>query len=113
MRRTILALLLFSVVLPLHAAITGTVMNPDGQAIAGARVEIFTLEAIDAARARLLSATPARTPLKAAVTDAKGKFTLESPKDAVVQLHVSATGFAPDFTRVERDEDLGAIALVP
>ena len=53
------------------AAITGYVMNGDGQAIAGAKVESFAMETVDAERARLASNTPERTPLASADSDAR------------------------------------------
>ncbi|HSP15712.1 MAG TPA: carboxypeptidase-like regulatory domain-containing protein [Thermoanaerobaculia bacterium] len=109
-RLIVLALSLF-VVLPATAAVTGVVMTTDGQPIAGAKVESFALETLDATRARLLSATPDRTLLTSGQTDAKGRFTLESPKDPVVQLRVTAKGYAPAAYRIERDEDVGAVAL--
>ncbi|HEY3054779.1 MAG TPA: carboxypeptidase-like regulatory domain-containing protein [Thermoanaerobaculia bacterium] len=111
-RFIVLALCLFAV-LPAHAAVTGYVMSSEGKPIAGARVEIFALEHLDAARSRLLSETPERKAITTAETDAKGKFTLESPKDPVVQLRVSAKGYAPEAYRIERDEEVGAVALTP
>ncbi|HYK00801.1 MAG TPA: carboxypeptidase regulatory-like domain-containing protein [Thermoanaerobaculia bacterium] len=105
----VIALCLLAV--PASAAITGTVMNGDGAAIAGARVTIRGYESPDARRARLLSDTPEAVPLAATQTDAKGAFTLESPKNPVVGLFVSANGYSPVSTRVERDEDAGAIVL--
>ncbi|HEX7420361.1 MAG TPA: carboxypeptidase regulatory-like domain-containing protein, partial [Thermoanaerobaculia bacterium] len=95
------------------ATITGYVMNSDGQAIAGAKVESFALETIDAERARLVSSTPERKSLAGVDSDAKGKFTLESPKDPVVVLRVNAAGYAPASFRVERDEEAGALILTP
>ena len=95
------------------AAISGYVMNSDGQAIAGAKVESFALETVDAERARLVSATPERKALASAESDARGKFTLESPKDPVAVLRVSAPGYAPAAYRVERDEEAGALILAP
>lgn len=93
------------------ATITGSVMNSDGQPIAGAKIESFALETIDAERARLVSSTPERKALAAADSDGRGKFTLESPKDAVVVLRVNAAGYAPAAFRVERDEEAGALIL--
>lgn len=95
------------------AAVTGYVMNSDGQPLPGAKIEMFSLESLDAARTRLLSTTPERKPLATGEADAKGKFTLDSPKDPVVLLRVSAKGYAPDMVRIERDEDVGAVALAP
>src|SRR5450759_2817198 len=108
----VLALLLAAAV-PSTAAITGYVMSADGQPIAAAKVEVFSLETFEAARGRLLSSSPERVALKTAETDSKGKFTLESPKDPVVQLRVSAKGYAPESMRFERDEEAGAVALQP
>ncbi|HEX9163945.1 MAG TPA: carboxypeptidase regulatory-like domain-containing protein [Thermoanaerobaculia bacterium] len=112
MRRRLIAIALyFCAVLPASAAITGTVMNNDGQPIAGAKVEVFTLTTMDEARARLVSGGAVPQPIAATQTDAKGKFTLDSPKDPVVQLRVSANGYAPDSLRSERDDDVGALEL--
>jgi protocatechuate 3,4-dioxygenase beta subunit len=111
-RFIVLAFCLFTV-LPAKAAITGYVMSSEGQPIVAAKVEIFSLEQLDAARARLLSEAPERKPLATAETDARGKFTLESPKEPVVQLRVSAKGYAPEAYRIERDEEVGAVALTP
>ena len=98
--------------LPLPAAITGTVMTSDGAALAGARVSIHALETPDARRARLLSKAPDAVPLATAQTDAKGSFSLASPKEPVVELRVELRGYEPFSRRVERDEDFGATALV-
>jgi large repetitive protein len=96
---------------PAFAAITGTVMNGEGAPIAGARVSIRAFETPDARRARLMSDTPEAAPLASTQTDAKGAFTLESPKNATVGLFISASGYSPAATRIERDEDAGAIVL--
>jgi protocatechuate 3,4-dioxygenase beta subunit len=103
------ALALFSI--PALAAITGSIMTTDGAPVAGARVSISSLELPDARRTRLLSQSPERVPAEMARTDAKGAFSLPSPKEAVVELRVEAAGFEPISRRVERDEDAGAIAL--
>ena len=94
------------------ASISGTVINSDGQPIAGAKVSMFVPETIDARRARLMSKTPERAPLVGKQTDGKGTFTFDSPKEAVVDLRIEAAGFGPDALRVLADEDIGAIALV-
>jgi uncharacterized GH25 family protein len=96
---------------PLVADITGTVMNGDGTPIAGARVIIRASETVEARRARLLSEVPDPATLASTQTDAKGAFRLESPKQAVVSLHVLANGYGPESGRVERDEEVGAIVL--
>jgi protocatechuate 3,4-dioxygenase beta subunit len=93
------------------AALNGSVMTFDGQPIAGARVSVYASESSDARRARLLSANPEAVPLVSVQTDAKGAFSLESPKEPVVTLWVYARGYEPVSRRVERDEETGAIAL--
>lgn len=96
---------------PSLAAITGVVMTTDGQPVAGARVSIRAFESTEAARARLLSAAPEAVPISVMQTDAKGTFSLESPKDPTVNLSVYARGFEPQQRLIERDEEVGAIAL--
>ncbi len=112
MRARLLVLTLcFGAALPSFASITGTLMNNDGQPVGGARVSMYALETADARRARLFSDKPDRVPLAAVQSDAKGKFVFDSPKDAVVEIVVIATGYAPDAIRAERDDELGAIPL--
>jgi hypothetical protein len=111
MKRPIVALALLTCVLPLSAAVTGTVMTPEGQPLAGARVSLFSLESNDVRHARLLSANPEAAPLASTQADAKGNFTLASPKEVLADLRIFAPGYEPYQRRVERDEDAGAIAL--
>ncbi|HET7436985.1 MAG TPA: carboxypeptidase-like regulatory domain-containing protein [Thermoanaerobaculia bacterium] len=105
-----LALALLSAV-PAFAAITGTLMTPDGQPVAGAKVSIYAFESPAARAARWLSQNTTRTPLASADSDSKGHFTIASPKEATVDLVVNATGYAPLERSTERDEDLGALPL--
>lgn len=110
--RLILAvLILWSV--PTFAAITGTVINADGQAVAGAKVTSFALESVEARRVRLLSADPARKALATAQSDSKGNFSIEAPKGSVVDLRIEAAGFAPQSERAAADDDAGVIELMP
>lgn len=111
-QHTAVALLLSLFAVPASAAISGAVMTTDGQPVAGARVTLHAPEAPEARRARLVSATPERVPLATAQTDARGSFSLQSPKEPVVDLRVDARGYDPEVRRVEREEDAGAIALV-
>jgi protocatechuate 3,4-dioxygenase beta subunit len=97
--------------LPATAAITGTLMTSEGQPVAGARVSIVAPESQEARLTRLLSATPDLVPIATAQTDAKGAFSLASPKEPVVSLRVEARGYEPDSRNVEKDEDAGAIVL--
>lgn len=105
----VLALCLFA--LPAFSAITGTVMTGDGAPIAGARVSIVAYESREAQRVRLLSEHPEQVPLASGQTDAKGAFSLDSPKQPVVTLKISAPGYVPIARRIERDEDTGALVL--
>lgn len=107
--RSVLLMVLASV--PAYGAITGVVMSRDDVAIGGAHVAIAAVESGDARRARLASADPVRVVLASVETDAKGAFKLESPKEAIVDLLVSANGYAPSLQRIERDQDVGALAL--
>ena len=96
---------------PSFAAITGVVMTSDGQPVSGARVSIRGFETTESARARLLSASPEAVPISSMQTDSKGTFSLESPKDPTVYLRIHARGFEPHQRLIERDEEVGAIAL--
>jgi len=111
MKRSLVFLALLWCALPAFSAVSGTVMTPDGQALAGARVSVLAIETNEARRARLLSANPEAVPLSSTQSDSKGRFTLESPKDAIADLRVSMRGYEPWQRRIERDEDTGAIAL--
>lgn len=97
--------------LPATAAITGIVMTNDGQPVAGIRASIFASESSEARMTRLLSASPDRVPLATVQTDAKGNFSLPSPKEPVVDLRIEGRGYEPESRRVESDEDTGAIVL--
>ncbi|HUR82647.1 MAG TPA: carboxypeptidase regulatory-like domain-containing protein [Thermoanaerobaculia bacterium] len=110
--RTVVALLLSLLALPSLAAITGTVMTRDGQPVAGVRVFIHSTETVAQRRERLLSASPLLVALAETKTDAKGAFSLPSPKEPVVDLRLEMRGFEPESRRVEKDEDAGTITVV-
>lgn len=112
MHRQVAAVLLVLFALPSFAAITGTVMTPDGAPVSGARVSIYAPETPEARRTRLMSAEPQPVPLATVQTDARGNYSLDSPKDPVVDLRITAAGFDPLTRRIERDEEVGAIALI-
>src|SRR3954470_2872652 len=110
--RLAVPLFVFLLALPSFASITGTVMNGDGQAVAGAKISVFTLETPEARRARIVSATPQRTPLGTATTDANGSFRVDVPKEqSFVDLHVDAAGYAPESSWSQANDDAGAIML--
>lgn len=109
----LLSILAVLAALPLHAAISGSVMNSDGQAIAGAKVALFAPESLAARRERLTSKTPVKQPLVTATTDANGNFRVEPPKDAlIVDMRIDAPGYAPDASRLQADDEAGAIILM-
>ncbi len=93
------------------AAISGTVINSDGQPIAGAKVSMYAPETLEARRARLMSNTPERAPLATRQSDSRGNFSFDTPKEPVVDLRIEAAGFAPDALRLLGDDEAGAIAL--
>ncbi|HEX2121831.1 MAG TPA: carboxypeptidase regulatory-like domain-containing protein, partial [Thermoanaerobaculia bacterium] len=111
MKRTLAVLALLCCAVPLSAAVSGTVMTGEGQPIAGARVSLYAIESGEARRARLLSASPEAVPIATTQADAKGSFSLPSPKDTLVDLRVTARGYEPWQRRIERDEEAGAIVL--
>lgn len=113
MRARLLSSVLIFASLPAFAAITGTVINPDGQAVAGAKVSAFALESLEARRDRVRSADPVRKPLATSQSDSKGNFSIDAPKNSVVDLRFEAAGFAPQSERAAADDDAGVIQLMP
>jgi len=114
MRRMLLSVFALLLAIPAAASITGVVINPEGQPIAGAKVSLCAPETVEARRERLLSKTPQRPALATMPTDSKGTFAFESPKgQPVVDLRIEASGFAPDAVRLLADDDAGAISLLP
>lgn len=104
------ALAVLFLAVPVFAAITGTVMTTDGAPVAGAKLTLLPIETHEARSARLVAAGPAPEPLASTTSDGKGNFTVET-KEAMADLRIDAAGTAPQTIRVERDEELGAIAL--
>jgi protocatechuate 3,4-dioxygenase beta subunit len=108
----LLSLFVAFATLPLHAAISGSIMNADGQAIAAAKISVYGSETLSARRERLLSKTPERPPLVTATADSKGNFRIEPPKELqIVDLRVDAAGYAPEAIRLQSDDEVGAIIL--
>jgi hypothetical protein len=93
-------------------AITGAVINVDGQPIAGARISVYAPETTSARTARFVSKVPQQVLIASTTTNAKGAFSIETPKIPVIDIRVEADGFAPESLRIAADEELGAIALV-
>jgi uncharacterized protein (DUF2141 family) len=87
---------------PARAAVTGRIIVPDGRPLAGARVEAYGPES-PLERAARLVAGRARPLVGTSTTAADGSFHLESAL-AVVDLVVTAPGFAPAFASVAGGE---------
>src|SRR5438132_3922222 len=108
----LLSLFIAFATLPLHAAISGSVMNADGQAIAGAKISVYGPETLSARRERLASKPPDRPSLVTATADSNGNFRVEPPKEqTIVDLRVDVSGYAPDAIRLQSDDDAGAVVL--
>ena len=67
--------------------LSGTVHDPEGRPVAGARV--------------LFASAPAPLPDIAALTGEDGRFTLSAPAEGSYELAVHADGFAPASARCE------------
>ena len=111
MRRLILALTVLFISVPTFAATSGSLIDTDGQPVAGAKVTIFAAETYEARRARIESKTPERTPLTSATSNAKGIFSFDPPKLPVFMIQVDAAGFAPAQIEAAAGDDIGTIAL--
>src|SRR5260370_1101237 len=112
MRRLILALLFLFVSVPLFAAVSGSLIDTDGQPVAGAKVTIFAPETYEARRVRIESKTPDRTPLASTTSNAKGIFSFDPPKLPVYVLAIEAGGFVPAQSEEAAGDDIGTIALM-
>ncbi|HVR43134.1 MAG TPA: carboxypeptidase regulatory-like domain-containing protein [Thermoanaerobaculia bacterium] len=110
--RSLLTLVALTLIASTAAAeSSGTVIDSDGAAIEGASVVAYAPESSEQEMARWLSDEPARTPLAAAKSDSRGRFSLDVPKGAVLELEISAAGCAVGTARLTADPELGAFAL--
>ncbi|HKS25360.1 MAG TPA: carboxypeptidase regulatory-like domain-containing protein [Thermoanaerobaculia bacterium] len=112
MRRAASSLFAFLLAVPTFAAVTGTVMNGDGQPVVGAKISVYAPETIEARRLRIASATPQRNALTTASTGNDGSFRAEVPKEqSFVELRVDAAGYAPESSWSAANDEAGAIVL--
>ena len=94
------------------AAITGTVVDPDGKPIAGATIRAYASENSAAMRARLLAGKADREPLATAQSSESGAFSLDVKGAAVDVVFEAAARNRTTVPTVDGD-DLGAIVLSP
>src|ERR1041385_1126112 len=93
----------------LLAAITGSVIGPDGAPIAKARVTAYRAEsAID--RLKRENAKRERPLLAAATTDEKGAFALDAA-DGIVEVTVAGEGLAAEPVLVPAEQQGVSIVL--
>jgi hypothetical protein len=111
-RAVFLAISIFVSSLAARGAITGTVVDGDGRAIASAKVAAFALETSEEQRTRWVSADPVRKPLVTAVTGANGSFAID-PKVAVAELRVEVAGQPAIGVRAANGEDAGVLQVPP
>jgi protocatechuate 3,4-dioxygenase beta subunit len=112
MRRRFAAVIVLAIAAHLHAGIRGTVMTADGKPIAGATVKAFAIETTQARNERLMSAKPERATIGTATTSSNGNFVLDAGNVAIASLQISATAYAPAFTKALGDDDVGAMVLI-
>jgi len=87
------------------AATTGTVVNAEGQPVAGAKVSAFAPESPEERLAGEM-----RAALATAQTDAKGNFSIDV-KGPVVDLRVEGSGLGPVTERVVANDDAGVLLV--
>ncbi|PYQ29146.1 MAG: hypothetical protein DMF56_12780 [Acidobacteria bacterium] len=111
-RRTALTAALFLfLTLPLHAVITGRVLDEDGKPLRGVRVRVRALETYDRVSARLLSQEPQPQWLDTVETNDGGAFRVDTKSNPVVDLMMDAAGrefYERDFAD---GEDAGTFVL--
>jgi hypothetical protein len=92
----------------LSAEVSGTVVDEEGRAVAAASVTALPLETHQQMTARQLAGT-ARTAAAQTTSDRDGRFAI-APELPVVDLFVTADGFAPAMLRTTQDE-IGVVRI--
>ena len=105
-----LVLYSFLTSLPARAAVRGTLMDRDGKPLGGLTVAAYVLETTDARFDRFQSGKE-RTPTATAISEANGRFVIETRKDAVWEVIVQSPSYVPTQIAAVGDDDLGAIRL--
>jgi hypothetical protein len=88
------------------ASVSGTVVDAEGRAVVSATVTTFSLETVQQSSARWTE----RSKLASSVTDANGRFSIDTA-EAVVDVLVTSDGFAPFMLRATPD-DVGVVTLL-
>jgi hypothetical protein len=109
----VLVALLLTAASAAHAAITGTVVDPDAKPIAGATIRAYAAEDSAAMRARLLAGKVDREPLASAQSAENGAFSIDVKGAAAVDVTIEAPGRHHATIPTVDGEDLGAITLAP
>lgn len=112
MRKTIAAFLLLSS-FEVFAAVAGYVVDEDGKPLKGARVRAVALETTEQWNARLLSDKPEPVALATAETDERGAYQVDTKRQPVVALIISAPGRSYFYRDVADGEDAGTTSLAP
>jgi protocatechuate 3,4-dioxygenase beta subunit len=108
--KTLVVLIALAAAIPIHGAVSGSVLTTEGAPLPNARVTAF--RPVPQMRA-LVEYTQGRQPaaLASSVTDQKGAFVLDVAGDGLIDLHVDADGFAPADVLTALDEPVGTIAM--
>jgi 5-hydroxyisourate hydrolase-like protein (transthyretin family) len=97
----------------LHAAITGTVIDTDAKAVAGAAVRAYAAEDSAALRARVLAGKIEREPLAATQTAETGTFSLDVKGAAAIDVVIDDPSHARVTVASVDGDDLGVVVLGP
>jgi len=94
-----------------HAAITGSIVDPEGKPIAGATVRAFAVEGSDAMRARLVAGKIERDPVASVQSAENGSFSIELKTPAAVDVTIDAPSRRSTTIATVDGDDLGSIVL--
>jgi hypothetical protein len=96
-----------------HAAITGSVVDPEGKPIAGATIRAFAAEGSDAMRARLVAGKIERDPIASVQSAENGSFSIELKTPAAVDVTIDAPSRRRITLPTVDGDDIGSIVLAP
>src|SRR5258708_4899665 len=109
---SLLALIVSSFVCAtVHAAISGSVADPDGKPIVGATIRAYAAEGSDAMRSRLVAGKLDREPIAAVQSAENGSFSIELKTPAAVNVTIEAPSRNPITILTVDGDDLGVVIL--